>query len=112
MNTAQNLNWSKHIMIPEDGIKKRLKKQWPSDGSRQRNMKKSRERAMIEITGKLTSIIQMQTEIIDKAINLLLMHVNTDDVALGNILTQHEYVKAMQIEVEADPLNDVGLPFN
>lgn len=62
---------------------------------------------MIELLNKQTQIIHLQADIIDEAITLLLQHVQTDDEALGEILMQRELIK----EIEADPLEDAGLPF-
>lgn len=98
-------------MIPEGGKRKRSGRLSSRDISLRKSTRRSQGKFMLEIIEKLTSIIRLQTEIIDLAITLLLQHVSTEDETLGEILTQREFVKALQTEIEADPLKDEGLPF-
>ena len=69
-------------------------------------------RTLTEVIENLTEVIRLQNEIIREALMLLLQHVATEDEAMIEIIGKLEYVKGINRRIEADPLEDEGLPFN
>lgn len=66
---------------------------------------------MIEIVSKLTEIIKEEAEIIDDMFLLLLQHVSTEDEGMKEIIDKIDSATELKA-ISADPLDDVGLPFN
>lgn len=66
---------------------------------------------MIETVEKLTEIIQLEAKIIDDMFLLLLQHISTEDAGMIDVIEKIEDAAEMQHEIEADPLEDEGLPF-
>lgn len=66
---------------------------------------------MLKMIEALIEVIRMETEIIDHMFSLLLQHVSTEDEGMKKILDEIKGVVDLKKEIEADPLNDEGLPF-
>lgn len=68
---------------------------------------------MTKIIEDLTEIIRLQNEIIGDALMLLLQLTQTEDEAMVDLFEKVEFVREMNHGIiEADPLEDEGLPFN